>query len=52
MTVRTAMGPDVFDLLFDDARLARLSELAPSPRRGIDEGDISCLLYTSPSPRD
>lgn len=49
MTVRTAMGPDVFDLLFDDARLARLSELAPSPRRGIDEGDISDteILLTS-----
>lgn len=49
MTVRTAMSPEVFDLLFDEARLARLSALAPSPRQGIDEGDISDteILLTS-----
>lgn len=49
MTVRTAMSPEVFDLLFDDARLARLRALAPTPRLAIDEGDISDteILLTS-----
>ena len=49
MTVRTAMSPDVFDLLFDDARLTRLRALATSPRLAIDEGDLSDteILLTS-----
>lgn len=49
MTVRTAMSPEVFDLLFDDARLQRLRALAPSPRLQIDDGDISDteILLTS-----
>lgn len=49
MTVRTAMSPEVFDLLFDDARLARLRALAPTPRLAIDDGDISDteILLTS-----
>jgi len=49
VTVRTAMSPEVFDLLFDDARLARLRALAPTPRLAIDDGDISDteILLTS-----
>lgn len=49
MTVRTAMSPDVFALLFDEARLARLRALTPGPQRGIDGGDISDteILLTS-----
>ena len=49
MTVRTAMSPEVFDLLFDDARLRRLRALAPSPRLPIDDGDLSDteILLTS-----
>ncbi|WP_312172819.1 hydroxyacid dehydrogenase [Microbacterium sp.] len=49
MTVRTAMSPEVFDLLFDDARLRRLRALAPSTRLAIDEGDLSDteILVTS-----
>lgn len=49
MTVRTAMSPEVFDLLFDDARLTRLRALAPSSRLSIDDGDISDteILLTS-----
>lgn len=49
MTVRTAMSPEVFDLLFDDARLKRLRALAPSPRLAIDDGDLSDteILLTS-----
>lgn len=49
MTVRTAMSPEVFDLLFDDARLQRLRTLAPSSRLAIDDGDISDteILLTS-----
>ena len=43
------MSPEVFDLLFDDARLARLRALCPSSPRGIDEEDISDteILLTS-----
>ncbi|MGJ0389477.1 hydroxyacid dehydrogenase [Microbacterium sp. CGR1] len=49
MTVRTAMSPEVFDLLFDEARLTRLRALAPSPRLSIDEGDLADteILLTS-----
>ncbi|GAA2944069.1 hydroxyacid dehydrogenase [Microbacterium luteolum] len=49
MTVRTAMSPEVFDLLFDDARLERLRSLASSSRLAIDDGDISDteILLTS-----
>lgn len=49
MTVRTAMSPEVFDLLFDEARLTRLRALAPSSRLSIDDGDISDteILLTS-----
>lgn len=49
MTVRTAMSPEVFDLLFDEARLKRLRALAPSPRLAIDDGDLSDteILLTS-----
>lgn len=49
MRVRTAMSPEVFDLLFDDARLRRLRALAPSTRFAIDEGDLSDteILVTS-----
>lgn len=49
MTVRTAMSPEVFDLLFDDARLRRLRALAPSTGLAIDEGDLSDteILVTS-----
>ncbi|WP_431075614.1 hydroxyacid dehydrogenase [Microbacterium phyllosphaerae] len=49
MTVRTAMSPEVFALLFDESRLQRLRALAPSPRSGIDEGDLSDteILLTS-----
>ncbi len=43
------MSPEVFDLLFDDSRMARLRALCPSSPRGIDEGDISDteILLTS-----
>jgi len=43
------MSPEVFDLLFDDARLRRLRALAPSTRLAIDEGDLSDteILVTS-----
>ncbi|GAA1244988.1 phosphoglycerate dehydrogenase-like enzyme [Microbacterium phyllosphaerae] len=49
MTVRTAMSPEVFDLLFDDARLSRLRALSPSTRLAIDDGDLSDteILVTS-----
>lgn len=49
MTVRTAMSPEVFELLFDEARLQRLRGLSTSPRLPIDEGDISDteILLTS-----
>ena len=49
MTVRTAMSPEVFALLFDEARLTRLRALAPSSRLSIDDGDISDteILLTS-----
>ncbi|WP_200934047.1 hydroxyacid dehydrogenase [Microbacterium sp. Leaf320] len=49
MTVRTAMSPEVFALLFDEARLQRLRTLAPSPQLAIDGGDLSDteILLTS-----
>jgi phosphoglycerate dehydrogenase-like enzyme len=49
MSVRTAMSSEVFDLLFDGARLERLRALAPSPRLAIDDGDLSDteILLTS-----
>lgn len=49
MTVRTAMSPEVFDLLFDDARLQRLRALTPASSLAIDEGDLSDteILLTS-----
>jgi len=49
VTVRTAMSPEVFALLFDEARLTRLRALAPSSRLSIDDGDISDteILLTS-----
>ncbi|WP_235560037.1 hydroxyacid dehydrogenase [Microbacterium sp. Leaf159] len=49
MTVRTAMSPEVFALLFDEARLQRLRALAPSPQLAIDGGDLADteILLTS-----
>ncbi|WP_311243538.1 hydroxyacid dehydrogenase [Microbacterium sp. WCS2018Hpa-23] len=49
MTVRTAMSPEVFALLFDEARLQRLRTLAPSPQLAIDGGDLADteILLTS-----
>jgi len=49
VTVRTAMSPEVFDLLFDDARLERLRSLSSSPRLAIDDGDLADteILLTS-----
>lgn len=49
MSVRTAMSPGVFDLLFDPARLERLRSLSSSPRLEIDDGDLSDaeILVTS-----
>jgi phosphoglycerate dehydrogenase-like enzyme len=43
------MSPEVFDLLFDEARLERLRALAPSSRLAIDDGDIADteILLTS-----
>lgn len=49
MTVRTAMSPEVFELLFDEPRLRRLLALAPGGGLAIDDGDISDteILITS-----
>ena len=49
MTVRTAMSPEVFALLFDEARLQRLRALAPLPQLAIDGGDLADteILLTS-----
>ena len=49
MTVRTAMSPEVFELLFDESRLRRLRALAPAARLPIDDGDIADteILLTS-----
>ncbi|KQQ62764.1 hydroxyacid dehydrogenase [Microbacterium sp. Leaf320] len=43
------MSPEVFALLFDEARLQRLRTLAPSPQLAIDGGDLSDteILLTS-----
>lgn len=48
MTVRTAMSPEVFELLFDQPRLDRLRELSPGARP-IDDGDLADteILLTS-----
>lgn len=54
MRVRTAMSPDVFELLFDPARLDRLQTLVPSPPSPIDDGDLSeteILLTSWGAPR-
>ena len=49
MRVRTAMSPEVFDLLFDPPRLERLRTLTSSEPPVIDDGDISDteILVTS-----
>ncbi|WP_341977584.1 hydroxyacid dehydrogenase [Microbacterium sp. LWO13-1.2] len=50
MRVRTAMSPEVFELLFDSARLERLRALtSSSPRLAIDDGDLADteILLTS-----
>lgn len=49
MSVRTAMSPEVFELLFDEPRLRRLLALAPGSGLAIDDGDISDteILITS-----
>ncbi|KQR37681.1 hydroxyacid dehydrogenase [Microbacterium sp. Leaf159] len=43
------MSPEVFALLFDEARLQRLRALAPSPQLAIDGGDLADteILLTS-----
>jgi len=47
--IRTAMSPEVFELLFDDARLERLQGLASSAPLAIDDGDLADteILLTS-----
>jgi len=47
--VRTAMSPEVFELLFDAARLERLQGLASSAPLAIDDGDLADteILLTS-----
>lgn len=49
MRVRTAMSAEVFELLFDAARLERLQGLASSAPLAIDDGDLADteILLTS-----
>lgn len=49
MRVRTAMRPEVFDLLFDSVRLERLHALTSSTSLAIDDGDLTDteILVTS-----
>ncbi|MDQ0649565.1 phosphoglycerate dehydrogenase-like enzyme [Microbacterium natoriense] len=49
MRVRTAMSPEVFDLLFDAPRLERLRALTSSAPLPIDDGDLADteILLTS-----
>ena len=52
--VRTAMSPDVFDLLFDERRMRRLRELSTAPSLVLGDGpigDTEILLTSWGAPR-